>query len=72
MFRSLEMFSFCINLRAVLPGHRDQFPFAQESRGGGGGMAGMSWDETLMDLRDFPQCLFAGIHAPGVHPSYEF
>ena len=89
MFRSLEMFSFCINFRAVLPGHRDQFPLAQESRGGvrgdggsvRGGVDGLaekevwshkSCDETLMDLRDFLQCLFAGIHAPGVHPSYEF
>ncbi len=38
---SLEMFSFCINLRAVLSGHRGPFPLAQESHGVAGGMAGL-------------------------------
>ena len=46
---SLEMFSFCINLRAVLSGHRGPFPLAQESRGVAGGMAGLLGVEE-MDL----------------------
>lgn len=29
-----------------------------------------SWDETLMDLGDFLECLFA--KALGAHPSYHF
>jgi len=50
------MFSFCINFTAVLPGDRGPFPFAQESRGVVGGMAGVSGVEQMDLLKKSFRC----------------